>query len=51
MKKTKLLVLTAMSALLLVGCNNTKTGTLPSGGKSVDGLSAAVDKVIALANL
>ena len=36
MKKTKLLILTAMSALLLVGCNNTKTGTLPSGGKSVD---------------
>ena len=34
--KKQLLVLTAMSALLLVGCNSEKTGTLPSGGKNVD---------------
>ena len=36
MKRTKLLVLTAMSALVLVGCNKNKAGTLPSGGKDVD---------------
>lgn len=36
MKNIKLLVLTAMSALTLVGCNGGKTGTLPSGGKKVD---------------
>lgn len=35
MRKVKLLVLTAMSALALVGCGG-KTGTLPSGGKDVD---------------
>lgn len=34
--KKQLLVLTAMTALLLVGCNSSKTGTLPSGGKDVD---------------
>ncbi len=37
MKKTKLLVLTAMTALALAGCNNkAKEGELPSGGKTVD---------------
>ncbi len=36
MKKVKLVVLTAMAALTLAGCNNDKTGSLPSGGKKVD---------------
>lgn len=35
MKNIKLLVLTAMASLTLVGCGG-KTGSLPSGGKSVD---------------
>lgn len=35
MKNIKLLVLTAMASLTLVGCGS-KTGTLPSGGKKVD---------------
>ena len=40
MKKSKLLVLAAMTALTLVGCgggnNSGKGGELPSGGKEVD---------------
>ena len=40
MKKTRLLVLTAMAALTLTGCGNAsqnnKGGELPSGGKEVD---------------
>ena len=51
MKKTKLLVLTAMTALLLTGCttssgSSAKAGSLPSGGKSVDVTTEAGQEVM-----